>query len=226
MASPPTHAADERGLLNEARILAVAIAGGVIAAPVAARAQSTPAPAPREAPAFVPAPAPPGTPAQEDNRSIVPDDQFRDVLPPLDPSLYDPLPPLDPNIPAFPPVPGPVENTPLGDPALSEPLPPLSSFSAAPVGEQPAASDAEGETVQRVRYTLVVEGMQETGLEGRFRDLSALDDAEGEAVNGAMIAARAEEDKLMAVRLLRSEGYYDAAATSTIEQLPGAEGRL
>jgi translocation and assembly module TamA len=41
-----------------------------------------------------------------------------------------------------------------------------------------------------VRYTLVVEGMQETGLEGRFRHLSALDDAEGEAVNGAMIAAR------------------------------------
>lgn len=227
MASPPTHAADERGRLNETRILAVAIAGGVIAAPVAARAQGTsaPAPAPREAPAFVPAPAPSGTPAQ-DSRAIVPDDQFRDALPPLDPSLYEPLPPIDPAAPAFPPVPGPVENTPLGDPALSEPLPPLSSFSTAPVGEQPAASDAEGEAVQRVRYTLVVEGMQETGLEGRFRDLSALDDAEGEAVNGAMIAARTEEDKLMVIRLLRSEGYYDAAATSTIEQLPGEEGRL
>ncbi len=208
--------------MNETRILAVAIAGGVIAAPVAARAQSADRPTRQEAPAFVPAPAPP----QQDNSAIVPDDQFRDALPPLDPDLYQPLPPIDPNAPAFPPEPGPVENAPLGDPALSEPLPPLSSFSTEPVGEQPAASDDEGETVQRVRYTLVVEGMQETGLEGRFRDLSALDDAEGEAVNGAMIVARTEEDKLLAIRLLRSEGWYDAAVTSTIEQLSGEEGRL
>jgi translocation and assembly module TamA len=222
MASPPTHTADERGLLSEAHFLAVAIAGGVLVAPVAARAQAAEPPPSQEAPAFVPAPSPP----PQDNRSIVPDDQFRDALPALDPSLYQPLPPVDPNAPAFPPVPGPVEDAPLGDPALSEPLPPLSSFSAEPVGEQPAASDQEGETVQRVRYTLVVEGMQETGLEGRFRHLSALDDAEGEAVNGAMIAARTEEDKLMVVRLLRSEGYYDAVASSSIEQLPEQEGRL
>jgi translocation and assembly module TamA len=226
MASPPTGAADERGLLNETRILAVAIAGGVIVAPNVARAQTSNPPAPaREAPAFVPAPTP-ATAPPPDNRTIVPDDQFRDALPPLDPSLYAPLPPIDPAAPAFPPVPGPVEDAPLGDPALSEPLPPLSEFSTAPVGEQPAASDAEGETVQRVRYTLVVEGMQETGLEARFRDLSALDDAEGEGVNGAMIAARTEEDKLLVIRLLRSEGYYDAVASSTIEQLPEQEGRL
>ncbi len=222
MASPPTDPAGERGLLNETRILAVAIAGGVIAAPVSARAQiADPPPAP-EAPAFVPAPAP----TTQDNSSIVPDDQFRDALPPLDADLYQPLPPIDPAAPAFPPVPGPVEDAPLGDPALTEPLPPLSSFSVEPAGEQPAPSDEEGETVQRVRYTLVVEGMEETGLEGRFRDLSALDDAEGEGVNGAMIALRVEEDKLLVVRLLHSEGYYDAVATSTIEQVPEQEGRL
>jgi len=192
-------------------------------APVAAHAQNAAQPARQEAPAFIPAPGP-ATP--QDNRSIVPDDQFRGSLPALDPSLYEPLPPIDPAAPVFPPEPGPVADAPLGDPALTEPLPPLSEFSVEPVGEQPAASDAEGETVQRVRYTLVVEGMQETGLEGRFRDLSALDDAEGEGVNGAMIAARTEEDKLLVIRLLRSEGYYDALATSTIEQLPEQEGRL
>ncbi len=200
----------------------MAIIGGVLVAPVAAHAQSAAQSARQEAPAFVPAPSP----AAQDNRSIVPDDQFRDSLPPLDPGLYEPLPPIDPAVPAFPPEPGPVEDAPLGDPALSEPLPPLSTFSTEPVGEQPAASDEEGETVQRVRYTLVIEGMQETGLEGRFRGLSALDDAEGEGVNGAMIAARTEEDKLLVVRLLRSEGYYDAVASSTIEQLPEQEGRL
>lgn len=208
--------------MNDTQILAVAIITGVLVAPAVAHAQAIEASAPREAPAFVPAPSP----AAQDNRSIVPDDQFRDALPPLDPGLYEPLPPIDPAAPAFPPEPGPVEDAPLGDPALSEPLPPLSTFSTEPVGEQPAASDAEGETMQRVRYTLVIEGMQETGLEGRFRDLSALDDAEGEGVNGAMIAARTEEDKLLVVRLLRSEGYFDAVATSTIEQLPEQEGRL
>ena len=222
MATPPTDPAGERGLLNETRILAVAIAGGVIAAPVAARAQNVDPPPPAEAPAFVPAPAPVG----QDNSPIVPDDQFREALPPLEPDLYEPLPPIDPAAPAFPPVPGPVEDAPLGDPALTEPLPPLSSFSVEPAGEQPAPSDEDGEAVQRVRYTLAVEGMAETGLEGRFRDLSALDDAEGEGVNGAMIALRVEEDKLLVVRLLRSDGYYDAVATSTIEQLPEQEGRL
>ncbi|HTU12695.1 MAG TPA: BamA/TamA family outer membrane protein [Allosphingosinicella sp.] len=208
--------------MSEARILAVAIAGGVLVTPVVARAQAAAQPARQEAPAFVPAPSP----ATQDNRSIVPDDQFRDALPPLDPSLYEPLPPIDPAAPVFPPEPGPVEDAPLGDPALSEPLPPLSTFTLDPAIEQPAASDAEGEAIQRVRYSLVIEGLQETGLEGRFRDLSALDDAEGEAVNGAMIAARTEEDKLLVVRLLRSEGWYDAVATSAIEQPTDQAGRL
>ena len=38
--------------------------------------------------------------------------------------------------PPFPPVPGPVEDTPLGDPALTEPLPPISSFDVQPAAEE------------------------------------------------------------------------------------------
>jgi translocation and assembly module TamA len=192
--------------LSEARILAAAILGGVLAAPLAAQ--------PR------PADPPPGASAEP----IVPDSQFDEALPPLDPELNAPLEPLDPadaNAPPFPPVPGPVADTPLGDPALAEPLPPISAFDVQPVEETGSAADE----APPVRYTLVVEGMDETGLAGRFRGLSALEDAEGEAVNGAMIAARAREDEAMAVRLLRSEGYYDAVAASAIEQLAEA-GRL
>jgi len=195
--------------LNEARILAAAIAGGVLAAPLAAQPQPVDPPA-----------------AGADAEPIVPDSQFEEALPPLDPELtapLEPIEPVDPNAPPFPPVPGPVEDTPLGDPALAEPLPPISAFDAQPVEE---AGAADADEPPPVRYTLVVEGMDETGLTGRFRDLSALEDAEGEAVNGAMIAARAEEDEAMAVRLLRSEGYYDAVASSAIEQLPDAPGRL
>ncbi|HKR25223.1 MAG TPA: BamA/TamA family outer membrane protein, partial [Allosphingosinicella sp.] len=192
---------------NETRILAAAIAGGVLTAPLAAQTRPPPA----------------DPPETEQSAPIVPDSQFEEALPPLDaPAEPDEQP--DPNAPPFPPVPGPVEDAPLGDPALTEPLPPLSTFDVQPVAEAGDAQDP-GEEAPPVRYTLVVAGMEETELEGRFRDLSALEDAEGEAVNGAMIAARAEEDEAMVVRLLRSEGYYDAVASAAIEQLPEA-GRL
>ncbi|HYG30330.1 MAG TPA: BamA/TamA family outer membrane protein [Allosphingosinicella sp.] len=144
-------------------------------------------------------------------------------MPALDPDLtrpLEPLEPVDPNAPPFPPVPGPVdENAPLGDPALAEPLPPLSAFEAEPINEG-GAGGGESQAAT-VRYTLVVEGMDEIGLTGRFRDLSALQDARGEAVNGAMVVARAREDEALAIRLLRSEGYYDAVAAHAIEQVPG-----
>ena len=64
-------------------------------------------------------------------------------------------------------------------------------------------------------------GPGQVDLTGRFRDLSALQDARGEAVNGAMVVARAREDEALAIRLLRSEGYYDAVAAHAIEQIPG-----
>lgn len=184
-------------------------------------------------PAFAQQP-PAGDPA--DDEPIVSDSAFEDALPPLDPALGAPLEPiegLDEDVPGadvigaapFPPVPGPVEEAPLGDPALAEPLPPLSTFRTEPVQDVAAAPD-DGEALERVRYTLVVEGLDEVELEGRFRDLSALEDARGEAVNGAMIAARAQEDEVLAVRLLRSEGYYDAVASSSIAQAPDRPDRL
>jgi translocation and assembly module TamA len=191
--------------LKEARVL-VALLAGALAAPAFAQAQTVP-------------------PPPADNEPIIPDSQFEEALPPLDPELGAPLEPIDPAAAPFPPVPGPVEDTPLGDPALSEPLPPISGFDVQPVQDS-AAAQGESEEVPPVRYSLAVEGLAETGLEGRFRSLSALEDAEGEAVNGAMVAARAREDEALAVRLLRSEGYYDAVATSAIEQIPDQPGRL
>ena len=202
--------------MKETRYIALLLAGA-LAAPAFARAQPA-------RPAGV-QPAQPANPSPQSNEPIVPDSQFEQALPPLDPALNQPLEPIDPNAPPFPPVPGPVEDTPLGDPALTEPLPPISSIDVQPAGEAQAAQRNSEEPTQ-VRYDLVVEGMAETGLEGRFRGLSALDDAEGHAVNGAMIQARAREDEALAVRLLRSEGYYDAVATSAIEQLPDQPGRL
>jgi translocation and assembly module TamA len=204
--------------LNDRPILIAAFLGA-LAASAGVRAQS---------------PTPPDSSVARDGDPIISDSQFDEALPPLDPELNAPLEPIQPidanaptvaPAPPFPPVPGPVEDAPLGDPALSEPLPPISAFDVQP---GTGTEDVPGDSAEPVpvRYTVVVEGLDAVDLEGRFRDLSALEDARGEAVNGAMIVARAEEDEQLAVRLLRSEGYYDGVATSSIEQLPDQAGRL
>jgi translocation and assembly module TamA len=188
-------------------LLLTALASGVAICPVAANVRAQP----RQ-----PAPPPPA------DGPIIPDSQFEEAVPPLDPELGQPLEPLpapaQPGAP-FPPDPGPVEDVPLGDPALGEALPPLEGFTAQPLQQAETAAAAE-EDAAPIRYRVTVTGLDEIGLTDRFLELSALQDARGEAVNGAMIEARAREDEQLAVRLLRSEGYYDGTATATIRAAP------
>jgi translocation and assembly module TamA len=198
------------GELTKAGILLAAVAGGALALATAASAQTNPPQAP---------------PADE---PIVPDSQFEKELPSLDPELGKPLEPLE-DFSGPPPVTTPegalVPEAAVPDPELAQPLTPIEQFDVTtPPPGQPGKED-EGK-VEPVRYTLTVEGLDEVGLEGRFRDLSALEDADDEATNGAQIQARAKEDELLAVRLLRSEGYYDATALSSIEQLPDQPGQM
>jgi translocation and assembly module TamA len=157
---------------------------------------------------------------------IVPDAELEAALPSLDPALTDPLEPIEsfpmPQVPA-PPGAETVPDAPVPeDPALTEPLPPLATFD---VTTPPAAAGDEQEPAP-VRYALEVRGLDEADLKGRFLELSALEDGDNEATNAAQIAARAREDELLLVRLLRSEGYYDGTGTVTIAQaLPPAEGQ-
>jgi translocation and assembly module TamA len=171
---------------------------------------------------------PPPVPAADE--PIVSDSQFEEELPPLDPELNRPLEPLE-DFTQQPPIPTSPEgeiltDAPVPDPALEQPLEPLANFDVTTPQATPGDDDDEDAKVEPIRYTLVVEGLEAIGLEGRFRDLSALEDADGEATNGAQVAARAREDELLAVRLLRSEGYYDATALSSIEQLPDTPGQM
>jgi translocation and assembly module TamA len=197
--------------LSKAGIFLATVAGAAIIMAQTAYAQDPP-------------PAPPDEP-------IVSDSQFEEELPPLDPELDRPLEPIETIEPAGEPPSVAPDGTltpatmPAEDPALTEPLAPIATFD---VETPPAPADGqdEAEKVEPIRYTLVVEGLDAVGLDGRFRSLSALEDADGEATNGAMVAARAEEDELLAVRILRSEGYYDGTATSSIEQSPDAAGQM
>jgi translocation and assembly module TamA len=216
--------------VTKAGILMATAAGGALLLACAARAQ--PPTGSARTGSTTPAATAPTPP-------IVPDDQFEKELPPLDPAIGQPLAPLPSSLPPAPPVspttppaPAPVAVNPDGslppaalnpDPALSQSLTPLSSFDVTP----PPTAKASGESApEPVRYVLAVEGLKEVGLEGRFRSLSALAENDGKATNGAMVSARAKQDEMLAARLLRSEGYYDAAAIATIEQIAGQPGQL
>jgi translocation and assembly module TamA len=200
--------------LNKGGLLLSVATGSVLAfgSPLPAQTQVQPAPTEPQAP-------------------IVSDQEFETQLPALDPELNTPLEPIEsfdlpPAEPAVPAVPGAQPQVPSGavtpDPALAEPLPPLATFDVTT-----PAPDTEADTPPAsVRYTLVVEGLDQVDLEGRFRELSALEDGDGEATNGAQIAARAREDEALAIRILRSEGYYDGTAVAAIEQLPEQPGQL
>jgi translocation and assembly module TamA len=230
--------ADPRGasakLKKAGFYLSAAAAGAMIVASMA-EAQTPPANAPAP-------PAP--VPSSGGDTPIVPDSQFQKALPPLDPDLSKPLEPLStfqgpaagpskPGQPAAAPAQTAPTITPAGtfppvteptDPALGEPLTPLEQFQlATPAPEANGGKEAPAPTI---RYTLTVEGLKQIDLEGRFRSLSALEDGDGKATNAAMVSARTKEDELLAVRLLRSEGYYDATVSSTIAQVPNAPNQL
>nr|WP_303657274.1 BamA/TamA family outer membrane protein [Asticcacaulis aquaticus] len=106
---------------------------------------------------------------------------------------------------------------PLTDPELKTDLAPLESFNpdAAPVGEAIANNDSE--VPPPIAYELHVDGLAALGLEGRFKDLSALASGKGKADNAAMLRARLTEDEQTALKLLKSEGYYDAVVIARVE---------
>lgn len=149
---------------------------------------------------------------------IVPDATFDAALPPIDPAPGAPLSPIEP----FPTTEGALVQSPR-DPEFAQPLPPVATFDVAPA---PVTEAAPADAVPVLRYSVGVEGLKELDLEGRFRSLSALDKGDGKAANGAVIAARAREDEQLAVRLLKSQGYYDAVATSIVEPVPDQPNRV
>lgn len=141
------------------------------------------------------------------------------VAQPLSPAeLQSRLPPLSGEVapPAAPQV-GPP------DQALLAPLPPLNAAIAEPPATVAAVDDGQP---PEIRYRVELQGLKEVDLEARFKGLSALLAQGRKAGNAAQVAARADEDEALAARLLRSEGYFDAVATSVVGPLPGKDGQL
>jgi translocation and assembly module TamA len=164
----------------------------------------------------------------------VPQAEFDAALPPLSGDIDAPLEPLTgtaqtpapAQIPA-PVIPSETALAPVADePELAAPLVPLTSFDTTPL-QTVADTDTDA---PEIRYDTEVRGLDGT-LKAQFEALSALEEGDGKAANATQVSARAREDEALAVRLMRSLGYYDATAVSVVETnpnpaAPGRPGRL
>jgi translocation and assembly module TamA len=169
----------------------------------------------QQAPPTIPAPTPKvGTPPSGEP-AIVPDDAFDKALPPLSNDINAPLEPIAPL--TSPPAP-----TEAAPPELMQPLPALRAFDSTPLVDV-TVKDAK---VPDLRYDTVVRGLDTLGLTGKFNSLSALKGGGGKAANATVVSARGHEDEDLALRLMKSLGYYDGSAISTIEQIPGDTARV
>ena len=119
-----------------------------------------------------------------------------------------------------------IGDAPIRDAELVAPLPPLDQFEVAPV--EFAEAEADEQTVE-VAYDVTVTGLDqvddiaEVDLRGMFDNLSALENGDGEAANVAQVAARLTEDSALIQRILASEGWYEAAATTRIDRAEAGE---
>ena len=142
------------------------------------------------------------------------------------------LPPLDTAAPptTTPPVAAPPAAAP--DPELTQTLPPIDTADTTPPAPT-LAQAAAGDATVRIRYQTTVKGLagfKTDALEGdlgrQFHALSALIKDGKNAANAAQVQARANEDVLLAVRIMKAAGYYDGIATSTIDLVPGQPGQV
>nr|WP_258043014.1 BamA/TamA family outer membrane protein [Sphingomonas sp. NBWT7] len=109
------------------------------------------------------------------------------------------------------------------DAELAQPLNPLSTADTVPLQTVADIKDADA---PEIRYETVVRGLEPLGLDDEFKSLSALREGHGKAGNATQVNARAKEDEGLAVRLMKSLGYYDGVAVSTLENVPGEPAKL
>ena len=177
---------------------------------------------------------------------IVPDAAFNSALPPLSNDINAPLEPMPlddasttiavqksklpalnapapvaqsaaqaPIVPGALPAPAPI------DPQLAAPLEPLSTFNTEPLQ---SVAEVKGRNAPEIAYDTEVRGLDPLKLTDEFNSLSALKEGKGKAANATQVSARAREDEALAVRLMKSLGYYDGTAVSTLEQPAAGSG--
>ncbi len=167
----------------------------------------------------------PGTqpsPPPEAGTQVQPPEAGTPVQPAGAGALFPPLPPIPEMNDGFVAEPAqPIEMAPAEalDPALLAPLPPLGMFDPAPRTDLTFTEAAQ----EGLRYRVVVDGLQPTGLDGSFRRLSALHRGQNRPATAAQIASRARTDEELLKRLMFSEGWYSATVEVTADFAKQAE---
>ncbi len=132
-----------------------------------------------------------------------------------------------------------IADPPVNDPEIDDPLTPIDSFDAEPFDESQYTEADDSSPASSLRYDYRIDGLEvldESGrtqvrpisaddLRGLFEDLSALEDGDGRAANGAMVSARMREDQQLLSDILSGQGFFDATVNGAIE-LPATEGEV
>ena len=130
-----------------------------------------------------------------------------------------------------------IADPPVNDPEIDDPLTPLGSFDVEPFDESQYTEADDSDQAASLRYDYRIDGLEaldESGktqvrpvsaddIRSRFSDLSALEDGDGKAANGAMVSARMTEDQQLLLDIMSGQGFFDATVNGTVE-LPDTEG--
>ncbi len=130
-----------------------------------------------------------------------------------------------------------IADAPVNDPEIDNPLTPIDNFDVEPFDESQYTEADDSKLAASLRYDYRVDGLDaldESGktevrpvsaddIRDRFGDLSALEDGDGKAVNGAMISARMREDQQLLADIMSGQGFFDASVNGQVE-LPEKEG--
>ncbi|WP_339821846.1 BamA/TamA family outer membrane protein [uncultured Parasphingorhabdus sp.] len=130
-----------------------------------------------------------------------------------------------------------IADAPVNDPEIDNPLTPIDSFDVEPFDESQYTEADDSETSASLRYDYRIDGLESLDeiskadirpiraddIRGRFEDLSALEEADGKAANGAMVSARMQEDQQLLVDIMTGQGFFDVSVNGALE-LPETEG--
>ncbi len=125
------------------------------------------------------------------------------------------------------------------DPELAAPLGPIGSFDVEPFDES-QYTEADEAASAKVRYSYRIEGLAAAdgdadgtpapanpdAIRARFEALSALDDGDGKASNGAMVSARMLEDQQLLADLLIGACHFDATVNGALEMPEAGTGPI
>lgn len=131
----------------------------------------------------------------------------------------------------------PIADPPVNDPEIDDPLVPLDSFEVEPFDESRYTEAEDRAASSSLRYDYRIEGLEALDDLGKtavrpisaddirelFADLSALEEGDGTAANGAMVSARMREDQQLLADIMSGQGFFDATVNGRVE-LPATEG--